>query len=196
MKLKPFLIVVAMSTLAIAGCGQKPVEEIKAATSAVEALVAEGAEKYAAEDVKLTEDELAAALAEIKAQDDKTFKNYDKAKDLLAKAKAKAETAKAELPAKKELAKSAAISALEAARTAVDEAKALLGKAPKGKGSKADIEAMKADVAGLEQSISEVQPLIDSEDYIAATEKSNPIKDKAAEVSAQITEAMQKVGKK
>lgn len=193
---KSFFMIAGLAMMVFAaGCGKQPVEDIGAAKSAVEALVAEGADKYAAEELKLANDDLSAAMAEVKAQDEKTFKNYDKAKELLAKAKTTADTARAAVPAKKETAKTAAISAQEAARTAVEEAKSLLAKAPKGKGTQADIEAMKADVAGLEQSIGEVQPLIDGGDYNAAAEKAAPIKDKAAELSTQIKEAMQKVAK-
>lgn len=195
-KSKSFFMIAGLAMMVFAaGCGKQPVEDITAAKSAVEALVAEGADKYATEELKFANDDLSAAMAEVKAQDEKTFKNYDKAKELLAKAKATAETAKADVPAKKEQAKVAAIAAQEAAKTAVDEATSLLAKAPKGKGTQADIEAMKADVAGLEQSLTEVQSLIDGGDYNAATEKANPIKDKAAELSAQITEAMAKVAK-
>jgi len=195
-KSKSFFMIAGLAMMVFAaGCGKQPVEDITAAKSAVEALVAEGADKYATEELKFANDDLSAAMAEVKAQDEKTFKNYDKAKELLAKAKTTAETAKADVPAKKEQAKVAAIAAQEAAKIAVDEATSLLAKAPKGKGTQADIEAMKADVAGLEQSLTEVQSLIDGGDYNAATEKANPIKDKAAELSAQITEAMAKVAK-
>ncbi|MBI4746373.1 MAG: hypothetical protein HY786_07510, partial [Deltaproteobacteria bacterium] len=41
-----------------AGCGKQPVDDIGAAKSAVEALVAEGADKYAAEELKLANDDL------------------------------------------------------------------------------------------------------------------------------------------
>ncbi|MBF8250833.1 MAG: hypothetical protein HW382_461 [Deltaproteobacteria bacterium] len=196
MKSKSFFMIAGLAMMVFAaGCGKQPVEEITSAKSAVEALVAEGADKYAKEELKIANDDLSAAMAEVKAQDEKTFKNYDKAKELLAKAKTTADTVKADVPAKKEQAKIAAASAQEAAKTAVEEAKSLLAKAPKGKGTQADIEAMKADVAGLEQALAEVQALIDGGDYNAATEKANPIKDKAAELSAQIKEAMQKVAK-
>ena len=82
------------------------------------------------------------------------------------------------------------------AMTAVKDAKSLLSKAPRGKGSKADIEALKADLKGLEESLVEVKAAVEAEDYGAAIEKANSIKEKAAEVSTQITEAMGKVGAK
>jgi len=190
-----FLIVV-MAGLLLIGCGKQPVEDINAAQAAVNAVIAEGAEKYAPEDAKMLNDELTAALDEIKVQDGKTMKNYGKAQEMLAKVKADAEALKTSLPVKKEEAKNNALTAQEAAKTAIEDAKKLLAKAPKGKGSRADIEAMKADVKGLEDSLVEVQAAVDAEDYATANAKAKSIQEKAAEVSSQITQAMEKVGVK
>jgi methyl-accepting chemotaxis protein len=189
-------LVVVMAGLLLMGCGKQPTEDINAAKSAVDTVIAEGAEKYASEDAKLLNDELTAALDEIKIQDGKMMKNYGKAQEMLAKVKADAETLKSSLPMKKEEAKNNALVAQEAAKTAIEEARNLLSKAPKGKGSRADIEAMKADVKGLEDSLVDVQVAVNAEDYATATEKARSIQEKAAEVSSQVTQAMEKVGAK
>jgi len=173
----------------VVGCSKPPTEELNSAKSAVDAVAPE-ASKYVAEDVKKLNDDLQAAQNEIDA------KNYKKAKEILIKVKADADTLKATLPQEKEQAKNNAITAQDAAKTAVADAKALLTKAPKGKGSRADIEAMKADIKGLEESLPELQNLIDAEDYAVATEKANAIKEKAATVSDQINQALEKVGAK
>ena len=191
-----YLILSLMVVFLFVGCSKQPATEMNDAKAAVDAVIAEGAEKYAQADAKKLNDDLAAAMAEITAQDGKMMKNYSKAKEALVKVKADADTLKAGLPAKKEEAKQNAITSQTDAKTAVDDAKALLAKAPKGKGSKADIEAMKADLKGLDESLPEVQKLIDTEDYSAAIEKSNAIKEKAAGVSDQINQAMEKVGAK
>ena len=122
------------------------------------------------------------------------MKSYAKAKELLAQAKADAEELKVNLPMKKEDSKNNALAAQEAAKTALADAKAMLAKAPKGKGSRADIEAMRADLNGLEETLTEVQTAIDSEDYASANQTANSIMDKANEVSGQITSAIEKVG--
>lgn len=180
----------------LTSCSKQPSQEMNDAKASIDAVITEGGEKYANEEVKLMNDQLTAALDEVKVQDGKFFKNYDKAKEMLAKVKGDADSLKAEIPARKEKAMNDAIAALEAAKTAVSDAKTMLGKAPKGKGTKADVEAMRADITGLEASLAEVQSLIDGEDYMAAIDKSNGIKDKAAEVTSQITMAMEKTGKK
>ena len=55
---------------------------------------------------------------------------------------------------------------------------------------------LKGDVKGLEESGPEVQQLIEKEDYVAATDKSKAIKEKADGVSNQIKQAMEKVKSK
>lgn len=175
---------VMVSTLA--ACGKQPVEEINASKAAVEAAAGEGAAKYVADDYKKVNDELSAALAEVKVQDEKWFKNYDKAKQLLATAKADAEALKAKTVAEKERLKNQAIADLAAAQTSVADAKTQVGSAPRGKGTAADIEAMKADVAGLEAALAEIQPLIDSGEYVAASEKAAAINGKSAEIAAEV----------
>ncbi|MEW6109523.1 MAG: hypothetical protein AB1632_10215 [Nitrospirota bacterium] len=177
-------------------CSKQPAEEINAAKTAVDTVITEGAEKYAPEDAKKINDELSAAMSEIKAQDGKFLKNYSKAKEMLVKVKADADALRSGLAAKKEEAKNNAVAAQDAAKAAVEEAKGLLSKAPKGKGSKADIEAFKADIKGLEESLAEVQSSIDTEDYAVAADKANAIKEKAAAVSEQVKQAMEKVGAK
>ena len=190
------LALIMVTVFLLIGCAKQPTEEINAAQASIAAAVADGAEKFAAEDTKKLKDSMQAAQDEIKVQDGKTFKNYDKAKELLSKVKADAEALKAGLAAKKEEAKKNAAVAEEAAKASVKEAQALLTKAPKGKGSKADIEALKADLKGLEDSLAEIKTANESEDYNVAIDKSNAVKDKAAAISKEIEKAMKKVGTK
>lgn len=191
-----FLAIVFTVAILGAGCAKQPTEELEGAKASVVAAMQEGAEKYAKDDLKSLNDSLAMAMEEIQTQEKKTFKNYDKAKEMLASVKSQAEALKVELPERKARMKNDAMAAEAAARTAVDEAKGLLAQAPKGKGTMADIEALKSDVDGLESSLGEVQGLIQSEDYLAASDKANAIQGKASEVSAEISRAMEKVGKK
>src|SRR4030067_3718043 len=144
-------LTVALTMLVVlTSCSKQPTQEMNDSKASIDAVIAEGGDKYAGEEVKQMNDQLTAAMDEVKVQDGKFFKNYDKAKEMLAKVKGDADSLKAEIPARKEKAKNDAVAALEAAKTAVTDAKAMLGKAPKGKGSKADIEAMRADIAGVE----------------------------------------------
>ncbi len=188
-----YLVLTMAVVFLVTGCSSPPTQELDAANAAIKSLAAAGAEKYAPEDLKKFNDQVAAANAEIKAQEAKWFKSYDKSKEMLTKVKADADAFTPVLAQKKEEAKKAATTAQDAAKAAVEEAKGLLAKAPVGKESRADIEAMKADVKGLEDGLTEVQTLVASEDYRTAADKAKAISDKAAGVSDQVKQAMEKV---
>lgn len=188
-----YLVLAVAFVFMIAGCSSPPAQELDGAKASIKDAAGAGAEKYAPEDLKKLNDQVAAANDEIKAQEAKWFKSYDKAKEMLVKAKADADALKPKIAAKKEEAKKNATAAQEAAKAAVEEAKGLLAKAPAGKESRADIEAMKGDVKGLEDGLTEVQTLVTSEDYLAAADKAKAISDKAAGVSGQVKQAMEKV---
>jgi hypothetical protein len=178
-------------------CAKQPAQESNDAKAAVEAAAKEGAGVYAADEFKKLNDDLTAAMDEVNTQSKKFFKSYGTAKQMLANVKTEAEALAATIPAKKEAAKNAAVTAQQEAQSAIDEAKALLEKAPKGKGTKADIEAMKADLKGLEDSFPQIQAGIDQEDYFGAANTANTIKEKAVAVSDQVKAAIEKVkGKK
>ncbi len=174
-------------------CGKQPTQEISQAEAAVNDAIKEGADVYAKEELKKLQDDLAAAMEEVNTQGKKVFKKYGNAKKMLLQVKTDAEALKATIPAKKEQAKNDALKALDEAKVAVEEAKALLAKAPKGKGTKADIEAFTADLKGLEDMLTEVQQGIDTEDYFGATDKAKIIKEKAISISDQIKAAIEKV---
>jgi len=187
------LVVLGLLVLAfLVGCAQKPQKEIDDATAAVKAVVSEGLGKYSPEDEKKLNDAMAAAMQEIKVQEGKTFKSYDKTKQLLADVKKMADEQKAALPAKKEKAKQDAVAAMDAAKASLADAKKILAQAPKGKGTAADIEALRGDVKGAEDMLAEVQGLIDKEDYAGAMTKANAIKEEAGGVADQVKKAMEK----
>jgi predicted small lipoprotein YifL len=91
--MKRILVVLASLALvaSLTACAKAPTEEINATKASVDAAVAEGAQQYTPEDYKMVTDGLAAANAEIKVQEEKFFKNFDKAKQMLAKTKADAD---------------------------------------------------------------------------------------------------------
>lgn len=173
----------------------KPQEALDEAQAAIQAAKSDGADVYAAEELKKLNDDLTAAVDEVETQGKKFFKSYGDSKDLLAKAKTDAEALKASLPERKEKAKNEATSMMEEARVALEEAKSLLEQAPKGKGTQADIEAFKSDLEGLEGSLSEVQGTIDIGNYFGALDSAKSIKEKATGISDQLKLAIEKVKK-
>lgn len=189
-KLTMFWMMGLFLAFILTSCAKPPTQEMDAAKAAVEACKAEGADIYAKEEFKKLSDDLQAALDQV------TAKKYKEAKQALIKIKADADALKATIPARKEQVKNEAIAAQQEARAALDQAKALLEKAPRGKGTKADIEAFTADLKGLEDSFPEIQAAIDNGDYFGAKDKAVAIKDKANSIAQQIQQAIEKVQKK
>lgn len=190
-----YLVMGVILAFVFAGCAKQPTQEIDDTKAAIEAVAKEGGDVYAKEEVKKLNDDFTAVMDEVNTQDKKFFKKFGTAKEMLAQVKADAEALKTTIPARKEEAKNKAILLQTEARAALDEAKALLEKAPKGKGTKADIEAFKADLAGLETSFADIQAALDIEDFLGAADKAASIKEKALGISDQIKLAMEKVKK-
>lgn len=191
-----YLMITLVVIFLIAGCSKQPLQEINAAKSAVDSLISEGAEKYLPADAIKINDDLSKAMAEVKAQDAKMFKNYGKAKEMLTSVKAAAEAVNAKLPAKKEEARKDAITAIEDAKTAIAELKTLLEKASRGKGPKADNETISAEVKNLDDSFKELQMQVDREDYLTIASKASEIRNKTLKLSTLLKQTPAKTEKK
>lgn len=189
------LVFAIVITFAFVSCAKQPAAQMDAAKAAVQAVADAKGAVYCKEELSKLNNDLQAALDEVTAQSKKFFKKYGPAKEMLAKVVADADAVKAMIPGRIEAAKNEAQAALDAAKAACDEAAALLAKAPKGKGTKADIEAMKADLDGLMTQMTEAQNAFQAEDYFGARDKANAITDKANAVKDQVNAAIAKVKK-
>jgi len=191
--LTKWLVLGMVFAFVLAGCAKLPQQEINDAQLAVDNVVKAGADIYTPDDAKVIKDEMAAAIDEANKKKGKLFQSMKDVKAKLTKVKTDAEALVSTVAAKKEEAKNNALTVQIEATTALTEAKALVEKAPKGKGSMADIEAFKADLATLDTTMTEVQQGIDTEDFLGAAEKANAVKEKAMSISEQINLAIEKV---
>jgi TonB family protein len=110
------LPVVLGLAIVVAGCASPPAADVDAARAALDKATTERADQYAAESLKAAQDAWAALDVELKAQEGKWFKSYDKAKELAGAAKTAGDKAAADAVAGKE--KAEAIAAKEAADAA------------------------------------------------------------------------------
>jgi TonB family protein len=101
--------------ITVTGCASPPSADVDAAKAAVDKAAADNADKYAADSLKAARDARAALDAELKAQDGKWIKAYDKTRELAAAAKQAGEKASAEAVAVKEKADAAAAAKEKAA---------------------------------------------------------------------------------
>ncbi|MBI3356474.1 MAG: hypothetical protein HY038_06860 [Nitrospirae bacterium] len=186
----------ALAVLLVTGCAKPPAEQIEAAEKAVKEAQQSGAATYTAEEYAKLEGTLAALKKEVGDQDGKfaLFRDYGKAEQLAASAKADSERVKTEAAKKKEEAKAGALQAQQVAQEAVKSTLDLVAKAPVGK-DRAALEAIKNDAEALKASLNQVQLSLDKEDYPAAQTQAKAIHDKSQTVSAEIQNALAKVGK-
>ena len=190
---KLWLVGVLVVGLAAAGCASPPQADIDAAKAALDKATAAGAAEYAADSFKAAQDAQAACEAELKAQADKfaLFRSYTKAAELAKAAQTSGEKAEQDAVAGKEKAKNEATALIEEAKTALTAATEALAKAPKGKGTAADLEAMKGDLTGAETSITDATTAMGAERYLEAKAKAEAAKNAAAKVSADVQAAIE-----
>ncbi|MFB3903454.1 MAG: hypothetical protein ACE15E_08375 [Acidobacteriota bacterium] len=188
------VFVLLVAVLSLTGCASKPDQEIAAAQQALEAARTAEADLYSAEAYQAASDVLKAAEAEIAVQDQKSSfsRNYDKAKELLAQAKTQADTAASTAGANKEQVKTEAQTAQTEAQAALDAAKEALAKAPKGKGTKADLDALQGDLTAAEASFNEAKTSLDNGNFMDARNQFRAVKEKADAVAGDIQQATQK----
>jgi TonB family protein len=106
-----FLTLALGLAIALTGCGSPPTADVEAARAAVDKAAADRASQYAPESLKAAQEARAALDAELKAQEGKWVKSYDKTKELAVAAKAAGEKAEADAVAGKEQADAAAAKA-------------------------------------------------------------------------------------
>lgn len=191
----PFVLVV----LFMVGCAKPPQPAIDAANAAVEAAKSAEASLYAGDSLRSAEDAVVQLNNELKTQEGKfaLFRSYKKSDELAAAAKAAGEKAAADAKAGKEAAKAAASQMMTDAQALLAQAKELLDKAPKGKGTQADLEAMKADLAGVESTLADAQNSFNSEKYLDVNSKVEGAKAGAQKVIDAVNAAIEaKKGKR
>ena len=110
--------------ITVTGCASPPNADVDAAKAALDRAATDRAGQYAAESLKAAQDAQAALDAELKAQEGKWFKSYDKTKELAVATKAVGDKAAADAVAGKE--KADAVAAKEKADAAAARAKAKL----------------------------------------------------------------------
>jgi hypothetical protein len=182
----------------LAACAQAPQPAIDGANQALEKARAAGAEEYAPEAWQLAQDSLKSATTEVQAQNDKfaLMRSYDQATQLLDKATKAADAAASEAASAREEAKKRAETAIQEAQAAVTAAQAALEKAPKGKGTEADLLAMKAELESMTASLSKAQEQFNAGKYLAVESSAHSVTEQANAIAADIAQAQSKSKKR
>jgi hypothetical protein len=188
-------IAITLCILLVAvGCASKPVEQQSAAQKAIEEARISEADVYASDQYQMASESLKAAEAEALAQDEASAfsRDYEKAEELFAAAQTQAENARLAAAANKERTKAEAEAAETEAELAVETAKTTLSKAPKGKGTKADLEALAGDISAAEAALSDARAAYGNGKYRDALTGFKAVKEKCLGVCSEIEQAIQK----
>jgi hypothetical protein len=192
---KKIAVVLALFALLVfIGCAKPPEQEIQKANTSIEAARAAEAEEYVPESFQVAMDTLNAANAAKQEADGKfaLFRSYSKAKALYISADALAAKASQDAAAEKERVKQEVAGLLTQAKAVLDSANAALAKAPKGKGSKADIELIKNDLAAAQASFDDANNDFNAGKYKVAKAKVEAAMQKSQAVIDEIAAAKAK----
>lgn len=177
------------------GCAKPPDELVVTTTASIDKVYALEPEEYATpSEMNTLAIGLSEAKTEMKVQADKFFfnKDYDKVKVILATTKGKADELVVELPKRKEAAKLLAQDWSVKADASINKAGAIIMIAPKGKGSRADIEAYTEDLEALRIENAETAKLFNTGKYKAAAARFETVATKATFIFDEIDKVVNK----
>jgi hypothetical protein len=192
------VVFVVLAMLVWVSCAKAPEQEMQMSNQAIEAARTAEAEDYVPDAFQAAMDTLNAADAAKTEADGKfaLFRSYGKAKELYVRAEVLANEAATQAAAEKERVKEEVTNLITQAQMALDSADAALKKAPKGKGSKADIELIQNDLAAAQTSFTDGQNDFNAGQYKAAQAKIETTMQKAHAVITEIEQAKaKKMGK-
>ena len=188
------IILAALALFLVAGCSKAPEAEMQNADTAVQAAVTAEAEQYAPQSYQIAMDTLNAAKAAKTEQDSKfaLFRSYGKSKQMFIAAQALSEKATTDAQAEKERVRQEVMGMMTQVQAVIDNATVALAKAPRGKGSKADIELIKADLDAVNSGFAAAKADFDGGKFLAAKAKFEAVANKAQGIIAQIEAAKAK----
>jgi hypothetical protein len=184
-------ILAAVALVVVVGCSKPPEAEIAAANQAFDAAKMAEAQDYALDAFRVAQDTLNAAMALKNEADGKfvLFRSYGKSKEMFVRAQSLANDAAAKAAQEKERVRVEVTEMMTSAKALLDSANVALTKAPRGKGSKADIELIKTDLAAAQTAFDDANADFNNAKYKAAKAKLEAMMQKANMVIAEIDKA-------
>jgi flagellar hook-associated protein FlgK len=184
-------VLAALTLLMVVGCSKVPEQEMTAATQALDSAKMGEASDYAPEAYRVATDTLNAAMALKREADGKfaLFRSYGKSKAMFVRAQSLANEAATKAAAEKEKVRLEVTDMLVQAKALLDSADVSLKKAPRGKGSKADIELIKTDLAAATMGFDEATADFTAGKYKVAKAKLEAMMQKCRMVMEEIDKA-------
>jgi len=191
---KSVAVVLGVMLLVVAGCSKAPVDEEKRAIDALDLAREAEADIYAPEAFAAAQDTLDGGIKERQRQDDKfkLFRSYGKAREQFLRAEELAvRSVDIAGDVKNQQADDCRVAA-ERATAVVDSCADLLDKAPKAKGSRADLRALREDLTTLATELGNVNDYLDNRRFADCIAKADTVMAKAAEIRDEIIAAIEK----
>ncbi len=193
--LKRVMMVLAVATLMlVVGCAKPPEAEIQKANTAIDAARTAEAETYAPAAYKTAMDTLNAANSAKTEADGKfaLFRSYSKAKELYVRAEMLANDAVTQAQAEKERVKAEVTQMLVDVKAVIDSAQVAFKKAPRGKGSKADLAMIQTDLDAVTTAYAGAEADFNNGAYASAKAKLENTVQKARAIISEIAAASSK----
>jgi hypothetical protein len=164
---------------------------MSAATQAIDAAKMAEAQDYALDAYRVAQDTLNAAMALKQEADGKfaLFRSYGKSKEMFMRAQTLANEAATKAAEEKERVRVEVTEMMTQAKTLLDSANDALKKAPRGKGSKADIELIKTDLAAAQTAFDDANMDFNNGKFKAAKAKLEAMMQKANMVIQEVDRA-------
>jgi hypothetical protein len=178
-------VLMAIAIMITVGCSSEPKQEIADTQAAIQAALQSEANVYAADELKKLQDDFTAAVNEIKVKSGKLFKSNEEGKKLLNQIKQDVMALKDLAAQRKTEAKDNAQKSLTDFQTALNDAKQAIEAAAQNKSNKIDLAPLTTELTLLNESIMEIQQLIDKEDFQGANEKLTANLEKAKAIIGQ-----------
>lgn len=184
-------ILAAFALVVVVGCSKPPELEITAANQAMDAAKMAESQDYALDAYRVAQDTLNAAMALKNEADGKfvLFRSYGKSKEMFIRAQGLANDAAAKAAQEKERVRVEVTDMMTQAKALLDSANVALTKAPRGKGSKADIELIKTDLAAAQTGFDDANADFTNGKYKAAKAKLEAMMQKTNMVISEIDRA-------
>jgi hypothetical protein len=192
-------LAVALAAFAlIVGCSEAPQTQMKASTDAMQQAQLAEAVQYAPAAFQMAQDTMNAAQVEMQKQDSKfaLFRRYGKSAELFTTAQRLAERATADAQTAKEQVRkedSALVVQIDALMVTAKDA---LAAAPKGKGTRADLELIKTDLTSTEQAYVAAATEYTNGSYLTAKTKLEAVVSQLNRIIGEIDAAKAKLSPK
>lgn len=191
-------IVALALIMLVVGCSKAPEVQMKASEEAIQGAQLAEAEQYAPAVYRQALDSLNAAKAEVQKQDSKfsLFRKYGQAEQMLVSSQRLAEQAQTEAVAEKEQARLRDSVLIANVESLLATAKADLASAPKGKGTRAELELMKNELTAADTAYATAVSDYQAGKYLAAEAKLKAVESQVNRIRQEIETAKQKVSGK